>query len=771
MSIFRHFSKLRIAAQFSSIDRHFLFPQPQVYDNTGILASLFACSIKRIFSSQRDRASLSEPPPPPSSPPPSPLPSPSARVFYLLRSFRRSGSIKQKALLAHIPHNLFSSAAATFTKAYLLHPPHLANVLAPLEEIPDDASAHDHLFIHFLAYVQEQYSQEIETHKALASALDLCQPHTFYPVARSLKRKIIYHAGPTNSGKTFNALQALQGAESGVYAAPLRLLAVEVYDALNAGGTFCHLITGQERREVPGALHTACTVEMVSLTHRVDVAVLDEVQMIGDKHRGFAWSRALLGLPANEVHVCGDISALELVEWMAEQTGEEVEVCRYDRFTPLKTEGAGLDSYTEVRPGDCVVAFSRRDIYAIKAEIEGTTPHRCCVVYGALPPEVRRRQARLFNDPNNGYTVMVASDAVGMGLNLNIGRIIFNSLHKFEEGRRVMVPPSAVKQIAGRAGRRSSQFSEGKATTLNRPGAAYDMKALLEGHLAVSIGKDATPRAGLAPEFEQFEAYASLQPPHTPLSTMLQEFEREAVLHGRYFFCKQEAVLTTATILERIPGLSLRDAYYFAMAPASSSDVRLMAALVRWARQIAAGDVCTLDVQLPEDTRPPSSADEMKAFESAHAIITLWLWLSHRFGTGSGGSGGGSGENDDDDDAQFMFPQREAAIEIAQRICDLLNKGLELGIKSGGDSKDAGRAAQLTAMLSMFDDDAVFVRQILDNQKSSTVDEHDTTPKKEKKALNKKKAYSQKKVLHLAHKAPRRPHRRNRGRMRQLKTK
>lgn len=136
----------------------------------------------------------------------------------------------------------------------------------------------------------------------------------------------------------------MRGAVSGLYAGPLRLLAMEVYDTCNAEGLYCNLVTGawggvgrggrlgkrvdggrvalgpmsqqhpppppppagQERREVPGAAHTACTVEMVNMKARVDVAVIDEIQMIGDESRGWAWTRALMGVPANEVHLCGD---------------------------------------------------------------------------------------------------------------------------------------------------------------------------------------------------------------------------------------------------------------------------------------------------------------------------------------------------------------------------------------------------------------------------------------------------------------------------------
>ncbi len=86
--------------------------------------------------------------------------------------------------------------------------------------------------------------------------------------------------------------------------------------------------------------------------------------------------------------------------------------------------------YSKVRPGDCIVAFSKAEIFAIRKEIENKTKYKCAVIYGQLPPETRSTQARLFNDPKSEYDILVASDAIGMGLNLNIGRIIFHTTLK-----------------------------------------------------------------------------------------------------------------------------------------------------------------------------------------------------------------------------------------------------------------------------------------------------------------------------------------------------
>ena len=136
-------------------------------------------------------------------------------------------------------------------------------------------------------------------------AVDMSKPHTWFPHARRITRKIICHIGPTNSGKTFAALQQLKKAKRGIYCGPLRLLAWEICNVLRDAGSACNLVTGQETELAEEASHTSCTVEMCDIYSHFDCAVIDEFQLIGDDERGWAWSRAFLGLRAAEIHVCG----------------------------------------------------------------------------------------------------------------------------------------------------------------------------------------------------------------------------------------------------------------------------------------------------------------------------------------------------------------------------------------------------------------------------------------------------------------------------------
>ena len=246
------------------------------------------------------------------------------------------------------------------------------------------------------------------------------------------------HVGPTNSGKTHNALRALASARSGVYAGPLRLLAHEIFHRFNSGmivpkeGSLddppgmhkraCNMITGEEQRIVDNdAGLTSCTVEMLNFVTHYDVAVVDEIQMISDPERGGAWTSAVLGLCAKEIHLCGEDSVVPLIQSILAETGDEIIVNRYDRLTPLTIAEESLNGkLTGIQKGDCVVTFTRSGIFKLKKDIEEATGMRCAIAYGRLPPEVRSEQAILFNDPKSGYDVLVGSDALGMGLNLYV---------------------------------------------------------------------------------------------------------------------------------------------------------------------------------------------------------------------------------------------------------------------------------------------------------------------------------------------------------------
>ncbi len=288
--------------------------------------------------------------------------------------------------------------------------------------------------------------------------------------ARRLKRKFIYHMGPTNSGKTYHAVEALSQAKSGCYLAPLRLLATELFDTLNDKGTKTSLLTGEEVIEMSGATHFSSTIEMAKLDQEFDCCVIDEIQMITDSQRGWAWTRALVNLISPEIHLCGDPSVLELVKEILKLTEDELEIKEYQRMTELKVMPNAL-KLTELEKNDALIVFSRRNALKYKGDLE-KLGFKVSIVYGRLSPEVRREQARKFDEGETD--IMVSTDAIAMGMNLPVKRIVFSTLTKFIDGKEIIISDSEIKQIAGRAGR-FKRFPTGFATCLTKVEEGLDL--------------------------------------------------------------------------------------------------------------------------------------------------------------------------------------------------------------------------------------------------------------------------------------------------------
>ena len=192
---------------------------------------------------------------------------------------------------------------------------------------------------------------------------------------------------------------------------------------------------------------------------------------------------------------------LDIVQRICTITGNDMSILRYERLSPLSVGEHALGDYRNIQKGDCVIGFSRSVLYDIKAKIEKANRHlKCCIIYGGLPPATRKEQAKLFNSGSSGYDVLVASDAVGMGLNLSIRRIILSTLRKFDGKSRRDLYSSEIKQIGGRAGRFNSSFEDGEVITYS----AQDMHRLQS---AISSTDEVVKKAGLTPTKEQLEIF------------------------------------------------------------------------------------------------------------------------------------------------------------------------------------------------------------------------------------------------------------------------
>eukprot|EP01133_Synstelium_polycarpum_P010711 gene10711-12458_t len=279
----------------------------------------------------------------------------------------------------------------------------------------------------------------------------------------------------------------------------------------------------------------------------------------------------------------------------------------YERLAPLQVADKSVSLRGGLKKGDCVISFSRKDILAIKGDVE-KRGLRCAVVYGALPPETRAGQANLFNNLDSGIDVLVASDAIGMGLNLNIQRIIFSSVKKFDGTALRHLNHSEIKQIAGRAGRFNSAYESGVVSS--------------------------TERAGLFPQEDQLEMFAKLTKPKS-FSSLLDEFFEYTDLDNIYFLENTEQKLEIAKYIDHVI-MPIKDKYQFMMAPIKNTgDSQSLAVKVfkRYAERFASGRSIPLLIN-----KPYCNGDSydmlhqyLKELEECYSIADMYLWLSQKY--------------------------------------------------------------------------------------------------------------------------------------------
>ena len=272
--------------------------------------------------------------------------------------------------------------------------------------------------------------------------------------ARNRKRKITFIQGETNSGKTYTAFEIAKKYNSGIYAAPLRLLALEGQQEFEKRGQLCSMLTGEERDEKEGANFVSSTVEMIDYLKEYEVAIIDEVQLINDPDRGHAWLEAIIGVNAKEVILVGAPDIKDIIVQVANYLNEPIEIKTFERKTELQFDKnlyiKSINTIGKLPPHSAVIAFSKKEVLALKSRFE-KLGNSVSVIYGALPPQVRRVETERFV---NGETdVVIATDAIGMGLNLPIENIFFHKIEKFNGREIVPLESALVKQIVGRAGR------------------------------------------------------------------------------------------------------------------------------------------------------------------------------------------------------------------------------------------------------------------------------------------------------------------------------
>ncbi len=425
-------------------------------------------------------------------------------------------------------------------------------------------------------------------------------------------QRLTLHIGPPNSGKTYQALEALKGAGIGWYLAPLRLLAFEVYDRLNAAGVPCNLLTGEESIQREGAMITAATVEMFNPNQKARCVVIDEAHMIADSSRGWAWTRAMMEATAPEIRVITSPAGRDLIERMARAAALPVAVVEHQRLAPIKVADRAW-TLESIPDRTILVAFSRKTVLQLKTYLE-RMKRTVSVVYGSLPPEVRRKQADRFA---NGETqICIATDAVGMGLNLPADAVCFYEVEKFDGKEMRPLNAAEVHQIGGRAGR-FGLSSGGTISATDRFGVK-----LLEDRFN-STPPDLT-FARVAPETEDL----ALLP-----GTLAEKYTRWKDLSG--IPAEWRELVRPTDIEERVALAEMLKPWEVERLGLEAS-VRLVNAPTKentrmyW-RDCADGVVNDEPMPIP----PPAPAqingsNDLEATEHAIACADIYLWLSQR---------------------------------------------------------------------------------------------------------------------------------------------
>lgn len=463
--------------------------------------------------------------------------------------------------------------------------------------------------------------EQEERHAARTKeSINLAEYPASFEVACRMPRKFIALLGPTNSGKTHRAMEHLASAHSGVYLAPLRLLALENYERLQAARPHgkplaVSLVTGEERRMADNSTHTASTVEMLDTRTPVEVAIIDEIQMLADRDRGAAWTAAVCGAPASTVYLVGAPEARRAIEALAARLEVPLEVHVLKRMAPLAMEDTAVRKLRNLRRGDAVICFSRREVLKWRDMIT-ELGLSVSTVYGNLSPEVRRAQAERFRDGR--ADIVVGTDALAMGLNMPIQRIVMTTAVKYNGYEEEEISAALARQIAGRAGR-YGVHEEGFV-------AGYDddthdvMRALLREKLA-PIGSSGF---AVAPSIEHLHRIANVTR-ETSLVKLLKRFVHNIDVPDGFFYPRITEEQNERAIWLDTLDLTVAEKFMLSLVPISAKVPSLQGAWEHWATSLAKRKICKLEHH-PEKVLWQT----LQEVEDTCRRYSAYAWLSYR---------------------------------------------------------------------------------------------------------------------------------------------
>ncbi len=447
--------------------------------------------------------------------------------------------------------------------------------------------------------------------------------------------RVLCVLGPTNTGKTHLAVERLLGHQSGIIGLPLRLLAREIYDRAVAlkGPARVALVTGEEKIIPPRAQWFVCTVEAMPLERDYDFLCIDEIQLCGDADRGHIFTERLLHARGRqETMFLGADTVRALIRRLVPQA----EFIARPRLSAL--EYAGPKKLSRLPPRSAVVAFSAADVYAI-AELLRRQRGGAAVVLGALSPRARNAQVAMFQ--NREVEVMVATDAIGMGLNLDIEHMAFAETSKFDGVTIRPLTPAELGQIAGRAGRHLRNGTFG--TTNNpyggdNPALDPDVIEKIENHRFDPITQARWRNAAL--DFRSPQALLrSLEAP-PPRDGLVRAREADDIL-------ALKALLQDAEVTRRSQG---RDRVGLLWQVCEIPDFRksLHDGHIRLLSQIYR-HLCDRDGRLPTDwvagqlTRIDRTDGDIDTLSNRLAHIRTWTYVAHRGSPGGSPNGAPNG--------------------------------------------------------------------------------------------------------------------------------
>ncbi|XQJ30570.1 ATP-dependent RNA and DNA helicase, mitochondrial, putative [Leishmania guyanensis] len=612
---------------------------------------------------------------------------------------------------------IYRSGTAREALRQAIHEPSHENALRLLEEFEKDPGVwHDEAWATAFQNASSHLSRQMDlllvrfaqwhTVRKAPTKVAMHTPWDWYPQARLMRRRFIFHYGPTNSGKTHAALEALVRARSGVYCAPLKALATQVWYRVKERVP-CDLLIGDERVFDGAAEHVSCTVEMAPVDVQVDVGVVDEIQMMADRDRGWAWTRALLGLPAREIHLCGEARALPLIQKLLYATHERKSLLlvEHKRLVPLAVFPSlcsRLQPET-VENGDCFVCFSKKEVLDLRDKLNRLPGVTSSAIYGVMPFQVREAEAARFNhgvaeyisasatcvanardnaasptttSPRSSQSrvsspeaamptkhVLVSTDAIAFGLNMNIERIVFTTLRKFDGNGMIELPDATVQQIAGRSGRfgLTRQHAVGRCTVLHE----RDMtkfSAAMSAQLAPLGKAGLLPTGDILQLFVELDAAKARKASKATLDSnggsffeLMSRFAASCTASEHFFPCDiHRSLLRLAELLEPVRDLPLADRILFCYLPLSDTSAASLQLIVAYATDHAAGKPVTLrlDVWCAELMKQVERGDPCEEGEtpqhrrlqqrSARELATelercfrqaeMYCWLSWRFG-------------------------------------------------------------------------------------------------------------------------------------------